>query len=340
MPDYVDTMMYVGDTPWHGIGTPLENPPSIEEAILKASLNWEVVKKPTYVIMDKGTWFDKQEGKFTGHYVTIRSDSKEILGNVGERYTVLQNADAFEPFQPMLDWGFTLETAGSIKDGRKVWILAKAPEEYTVGDDAIHRYVLLYTSHDGSSGNCFRDTLVRVVCNNTLNLALDDKKNSTFEYSLRHTASIKQRVIDLRDRIEESAGNVQKAVGYMNKMYDRLFNQSEAEVYFEHVIPFLAHRGAKSDTELGIYRKDMATPVFEQLMQNYSSGRGNNGKTLWDAYNSVTEYYDHQKNYKDWMAGTQFGKASEYKRRALLYATKIITNDMKHHGQNWITGNS
>lgn len=320
MADLIESMFYVNEIPWHGKGVPLKNPPSIDDGLKLAGLDWKVDKYPTsYQIPHLNSHFS------TGHYVIVRTDNYEVVGNVGERYTPLQNKDAFQPFEPMLDWGYTLETAGSIDNGKRVWILAKAPENLTVGDETILPYVLLYTSHDGSTGNCFRDTLIRVVCNNTLEYALE--KKGSYEYSIRHTTSVKDRIHELRTSIEKSRGNVKEAVTKMNQMMEHPFNENQAGVYFEHVIPFLAHRGAKSDKDLGIKRRDVATPVFEQLINNFHSGRGNNGESLWHAYNAITEYYDHQKEYKDWVKATQFGKASDYKRRAFYMANQILNTN-------------
>jgi|1_EtaG_2_1085319.scaffolds.fasta_scaffold03834_10 phage/plasmid-like protein (TIGR03299 family) len=319
MPAYLDSMMYVGDKPWHNEGTPLGDPPTIPEALEKAGLNWMVCKKPTYYRkrQENGS-YDLTE---TGHYITMRIDTCEPLGNVSQRYEILQNKDAFEPFEPLIDNGFKLETAGSVQDGRKVWILAKAPEKYLVGNDKIDRYILMYTSHDGSAGNCMRDTAIRVVCYNTLMWSLE--KSSNAEYQFRHTASIREKVLDLKDNLTKSEGNFKKAIDQMNRMREVSFTEELAGLYFEAVIPFLQNRGAKSNKELGIVKRDHATPVFDKLIHNFKEGAGNKGETLWDAYNAVTEYYDHQKTYKDWVGSTVFGSAGNYKTTAFQTAQRI-----------------
>ena len=327
MPAYLDSMMYVGEKPWHNEGTPLGDPPTIPEALEKAGLNWTVRKVPTYFhedhrLDDESYVHSMVKEQQTGHYVTYRTDTKEPLGNVSQRYEILQNADAFEPFEPLLDHGFKLETAGSVQEGRKVWIMAKAPEEYLVGDDKIKRYILMYTSHDGSAGNCMRDTAIRVVCYNTLMWSLSKTANA--EYQFRHTSSIKEKVMDLKTNLEKSKGNFKEAIDQMNYMKEVTFNEDLAGLYFESVIPFLRNRGVKSSKELGIVKRDHATPVFNQLINNFKGGRGNKGETLWDAYNAVTEYYDHQKNYKDWVGSTVFGSAANYKTTAFQTAQRIV----------------
>tara|TARA_X000001382_G_scaffold119580_1_gene100489 strand:+ start:639 stop:1640 length:1002 start_codon:yes stop_codon:yes gene_type:complete len=309
MPAYIDTMMYVGETPWHQQGVRLDKPPSIQEALHNAGLTWEVIKIPTqYVVGSDGETMD------TGHYVTVRTDTGKPLGHVSGRYTILQNSEAFDVFEPMLDMGFQIETAGATQGGRKVWLLAKAPEKYLVGDDAIERYALLYTSHDASSGNCFRSTGVRVVCQNTLDFSLS--KKSQYKYKLRHTSSIKERVSNLKSLLQESQGDFKNAMDEMNRFVDKKINDQELDLYFETVIPFLKDRNKESVPEMGIFTRNTAKPVYDKLVSNFRSGRGNKGETLWDAYNAVTEYYTHDKQYTDWVKQTQFGKPYEYKVKA------------------------
>lgn len=331
MPDLVESMFYVGDKPWHGKGIQLENPPTIKEALVSAGLDWEVKKAPTYFhedhkidgeSYDHGMVFEQQ----TGYYATYRTDTKEPLGNVSERYEVMQNEDAFAPFEPMIDWGFTLETAGSIKQGKKIWILAKSPEDYLVGDDKIHRYVFLYTSHDGSSGNCFRDTGVRIVCNNTLSFAISSKM--TFSYQIRHTASMKTKMDDLKDSLVQSKGNFKKAIDALNRFKEYEMNMKQLDKYLETSIPFLKNRDKVSHPD--IPTRNFAKPAYEKMVELFRTGRGNRGKTLWDAYNSVTDYYDHEKQYSDWVNSTQFGAAYDYKVAAfktginMVYAEKPV----------------
>lgn len=315
MPDYIDTMMYVGEMPWHKQGIEVKKAPSIKDAVEHAGLNWKVVKRPTFFlnVLTGLTGYQEKRNDFveSGHWVTVREDTGVPLGNVSKRYEILQNKDAFEPFEPMLDMGFTLETAGAVQGGKKIWVLAKAPNEYTVGDDRINRYVFMFTSHDGSTGNCFRDTMIRIVCYNTLDYALS--KKGTFGYQLKHTESIKQKISDLKKNIAESEGNFRKAIDGMNRFQDMKMNEFLVNEYFETVIPFLKNRDKESIPELGIFVKNKAKPVYDRLMELYQNGRGNKGETLWDAYNAVTEYYTHDKQYKDWVQATQFGKPYDYK---------------------------
>tara|TARA_R110000744_G_scaffold40374_6_gene91602 strand:+ start:1433 stop:2461 length:1029 start_codon:yes stop_codon:yes gene_type:complete len=327
-----DTMFYVGDTPWHKLGIQLEKAPTIKDALIKGNLNWKVVKTPTYYQMSVGntlnTAYEQHSHKMqyvTGHYVTVKSDTNTPLGNVSDKYEVLQNSDAFEPFQTLLDKGYKLETAGAVDKGKKVWILAKKPESVKIGDDTLLQYALLMNSHDGSTPVYLQPTDVRVVCANTLNWALD--KNSNMRFSIRHTTGVNNKLKQVSSIIKNADNNWAQAHEIMNRMYEHKLDQKQAETYFEIVIPYLRNRGFSGKNKLGVTHRDFASPVFSKLQDNFNFGLGNNGKTLWDAYNAITEYFDHHKKHKDWIKGTQFGASAKYKQDAFLYAKRIVDNN-------------
>ena len=335
MPAYIDSMMYLGETPWHGHGVALTKPPSISEALIASGLDWEVEKKPTYMTNDEGLEaIGINSYTETGNYVTVRKDTNTILGHVSERYTILQNKDAFKPFDALLDFGYELVTAGAIEEGKKIWILAKAPEQFKVGDDAIQPYTFLFSSHDGSAGNSLRDTMVRIVCKNTLDLAISRK--STFSYSLKHTKNIKSNVDALIQRIKMSKGNVKLAVEDMNRMHEYKMNPHMLTSYLEDAIPFLKDRHRESMPELGIIVRNTAKPIYEKMVDNFYNGAGNKGETLWDAYNAITQYYTHDKNYKDWVKSTQFGKAYDHKVSAYYIAKSYIESNSINSRGGWV----
>lgn len=320
------TMFYVGDSPWHKLGVRLPNPPTIEEAILHGNLDWKVKKVPTYFNPKTNFGIFEPTAKTpTGHYVTIRKDitgNWYPLGHVSGRYEVLQNIDAFAPFKVLLDHGYSLETAGAVENGKRVWILARKPSYHMVGDDKLLQYALLMNSHDGSTPVFLQPTDIRVVCKNTLDWSLNGDR--TMRFSIRHTTGVNKRLKAVSKILDKADTNWAKAHDIMNKMHDHKIDEKQAEVYFEAVIPFLRNRGMTGKNELGITHRDIATPVFDQLNHNFKYGAGNKGETLWDAYNAITEYYDHQKTYKDWVKGAVFGKASEYKKNAFKYASRIV----------------
>jgi phage/plasmid-like protein (TIGR03299 family) len=160
-----DSMFSVRATPWHGLGAVLDRPPaSVAEAIEAAGLSWSVVKKP--LVIDRGPDWQLdvlRYKKLHGYYATVRQDTDDELGVVGERYRIVQNHEAFAFVDQLLGSAIHFETAGSLHGGRRVWVLATLPEHVEVGGDAVWPYVLLMNSHDGSTAVIAATTPIRVV---------------------------------------------------------------------------------------------------------------------------------------------------------------------------------
>jgi len=316
-----ENMVYFGETPWHELGTKLEEADRADsKKVLEASgLDFEVKKIQTTIEVPG------QEPMETGHFCTYRMEDNKpvILGNVGDRYEILQNEDAFAPFDnALLDFGYQYETAGAIANGRKIWILAKNGS-FQVGDDTIDKYMFLHNSHDGSSCVTLRPTPIRVVCNNTLNLALD--RSTSRKLSVRHTSSIKDNLDEVTKALQVAEGNFDGAVEHMNKMNE--LKNFDIVAYFEAVLPKLKLRRNHMPelTKKGREKVDHKQDTFDQLLVNFETGKGNKGETLWDAYNAVTEYVDHQKyaGHSDWVKATQFGWGSTIKENAFAIASEL-----------------
>jgi phage/plasmid-like protein (TIGR03299 family) len=160
-------MAYVGDTPWHGLGDKLEAGAPIGKWLKAAGMDWKVERAPVQFM--EQTW-DKQ-------HVMYRSDNKTPLGIVGSEYRIVQPAEVLEFFKDLTEeYGYVLETAGTMYDGRRYWALARTGQTLTLpGNDIIGGYLLLATSADGTMATTAKPTTVRVVCNNTLQMSLRGK---------------------------------------------------------------------------------------------------------------------------------------------------------------------
>ena len=177
----VETMFYTRQRPWHGLGTYITEAPCSEDALRLAGLDWGVEQHSIYTCGEK----------VDGYKANVRSTDGKVLGIVTNRYQVVQNKDAFAFTDALLGEGVTYETAGSLMEGRKVWMLARMPREYMIAGDRISPYLVFTNSHDGSGSVRVAITPIRVVCNNTLNLALNTAKRS---WSMIHTGNVQEKL--------------------------------------------------------------------------------------------------------------------------------------------------
>jgi phage/plasmid-like protein (TIGR03299 family) len=162
-----ETMFRV--TPWAGMGNAITEAPNSAEAIKLAGLDWEVKQQPSFIMID-----DKPVK--TGDIINYRDSDNSILGTVKDRYQVVQNHEAFEFTDALIENGDArYETAGSLFGGKVVWMLAKLPSDSVLGDE-MDRFLLFSNSHDGSRAVTVTTTNIRVWCSNTLNMALANAK--------------------------------------------------------------------------------------------------------------------------------------------------------------------
>lgn len=183
----VETMFSVRNTPWHGLGTIIQNAVNSEEALKLAGLDWNVTQSKIIV---QGTL---QE--LSGYYANIRESDGRILGVVTDKYKIVQNKDAFAFTDELLGGGdVKYETAGSLASGRRVWMLARM-EGRMMTDEKVDPYLVFTNSHDGTGAIRVAITPIRVVCQNTLNLALASAKR---HWSCVHTGEIDAKMEDAK----------------------------------------------------------------------------------------------------------------------------------------------
>lgn len=185
----VETMFYVREKPWHGLGTQVKEAPTSSEALIYAGLNWQVTQEDVYT---------ENGRKIFGYKVNTRSTDETALGIVSDRYKVVQNEDAFRFTDDLLGEGVVYETAGALQGGRKVWMMARMSEKYIIAGDEITPYMVVMNSHDGSSGIKVAMTPIRVVCQNTLNLALNTAKRI---WTTKHTENVMSRVYEAKETL-------------------------------------------------------------------------------------------------------------------------------------------
>jgi len=185
----VETMFSVREKPWHGLGTIVMEAPTSADALRLAGLNWNVVQEPIYTDFNE---------RIKGYKANVRDSDRKVLGVVSDRYKVVQNTDAFSFTDELLGKGVRYETAGSLQEGKKVWLLARLPREYMIAGERISPYLVFSNTHDGSGSVKVAITPVRVVCNNTLNLALSTAKRS---FSIIHMGNIQDKIQEAKDTL-------------------------------------------------------------------------------------------------------------------------------------------
>ena len=186
----VETMMYVREKPWHGLGTRVEEAPTSADALRIAGLDWTVEQKELTVA---------ESGLVIPNYkANVRSTDGKVLGVVTDRYKIVQNTEAFSFTDNLIGGDVRYETAGSLAGGKKIWLLARLPETEVAGDKT-ETYLCFSNTHDGTGAVRVCATPVRVVCQNTLNIALGQARRS---WSMVHTGNISEKVMEAQHCLE------------------------------------------------------------------------------------------------------------------------------------------
>lgn len=308
-------MAYVGKPAWHGLGHELELGASIETWCEVAGLNWEA--KRSQVLFETSQGIQKGESN-----VIYRSDTLKELGVVTERYKIVQPKDVLEFYRDLVSvQGWNLEVAGSLDGGKRVWALAKTDAGFSVHgtQDRVNTYLLLATSFDGTLATVGKFTSVRVVCQNTLTLSLND--NSLAKVSVPHSANFNP------ERVKESLGIYETATetfkGKANLLANRKVSDSEALTFIKNVI---AGKDAKVD-ELSTRTANTIKMIFKGFS---GSGMGASMSTaegtLWGAVNAITEYTNHQygNTSNNRLRSVWFGQNDKLNQDALDLALEMI----------------
>ena len=269
------SLMYVGETPWHSLGTRLDRPATAEEAIQAPHLDFTVEK-----FRLKATPNDLP---VESHFATVRTDTMEVLGVVGSRYEPIQNKDAFTTFDALVGEGEAIyHTAGVLGKGERIWLLAKLPDYIRVnGNDIVEKYLLLVNSHDGSSTVRVKLTPIRVVCENTLSLALSGAEQ---EVHIRHTLNAKEKLKEAHEILGLTNKLYMQLDAIFNRMSETRIRQQELTDYVKAVFPVNPESKDQS------WVKKVHDTIFE--LAESGEGAEISKCTLWGAYNAVTEYVD------------------------------------------------
>ena len=287
----VETMFYTRQKPWHGLGTMVQEAPTSKDALILAGLDWQVIQKP--IITQDGI-------PISGFKANLRETDNRVLGVVTDRYRTIQNHDAFAFTDSLLGEGVTYETAGSLQNGRRVWVLAKLPQRYIISGDEITPYLVFMNAHDGTGAIKAAMTPIRVVCQNTLNLALHTAKRS---WSTNHMGEIYGKLQDARDSLlyaEQYMTELGKTIDTLNRQ--KLSDQQVYE-YIDLLFPLIDNPTQQQMKNLRKMKEDVLKRYFEAPDLQYV------GKNAYRFINAVSDFATHAKplrersNYRESLFG-------------------------------------
>lgn len=305
---------FVGDTPWHGLGSPLTRGATMTTWKKEAGLNWNVEGAPVEFTDDQG-----KGHQITDKQVLYRSDTQEALGVVGHNYKIVQPGEIIDFYEDLVDkFGFALNTAGSLKGGRIIWALAETGEKFKLGrKDEVNGFMLLSTSNDKTMATRAMFTSVRVVCNNTLSWALRDAKSAI---SVTHAAEFDH--IDVKEQLgiyKSSWGDFHNMAKDMSK---RKLKDDEALNFLGTIF---AKRGKQAEDML---ETKTVKAVFDLYKGNAKGSEfASSCDTVWGLVNGVTEYLDHHrgKDPSSRLVNAWFKGGASIKTKAMEQAVELIS---------------
>tara|TARA_R110002020_G_scaffold126759_1_gene284644 strand:+ start:544 stop:1488 length:945 start_codon:yes stop_codon:yes gene_type:complete len=310
----VEKMVFAGATPWHGLGTEINQDVGFWEAFQLAGLDWQVDTKPLFT----------SSGEKVSHRAAYRVSDDRILGIVGKRWTPLQNRDAFEIFEPMVDAGdLKIHTAGSLRNGERIWALCQINQDNSevVAGDEIAKFVLLSNGHDGKLAVHFGFTPIRVVCANTEAMARNSAASKLIR--VRHNRFVKRNVQDVRDVMNLANQEFEASAEVYRYLASKSINTQDLQSYIKIVLG----ADGKGEDDISTRTKN----IILQVTDLFENGKGTDivgvRGTYWGAYNAVTEYLNYSKGRtsNNRMDSLWFGQNGSMSRKALDQAVALAS---------------
>ena len=305
---------------WHGLGQILPNIMTASEAIEAAGLNYEIEKRPIYTHDENG----EKSKQLGGFFATVRADTDTPLGIVGQNYAVVQNRDCFGFFDAIVGEGAAVyETAGVLGNGERIFITAKLPDQIIVGNDCIDNYLFLTTSHDGTAGIRAAFTPTRIVCANTLALALKDGKHMVH---IKHTTNASY----LLDQAHTLMNITKKQIGGLEETFNAMRKVKVSDQLLQDLI-FATFQTTDGITieEASTQLKGTVANVVEYHFNHDTQATAETKGTLYGFVNAVTGYFQNGKSWKSpekKLISTIDGNAAETNNRAFNIALQVLEN--------------
>ena len=310
-----DKMVYFGQKPWHNLGIEMPNLMTASEAYTTA-FGWYVKSEPIYIkVGDQFVEADKS------YRANVRSDTNDVLGVVSDQYQIVQPIEAFSFFDEvtMDPNGPKYVTAGSLKGGKKMWLLAKMPNFINICDeDKYEEYILLYNSFDGSTGVQMLWTPIRVVCNNTLTWALNRAGDANI-YKAKHFLNSVQ-VTKAQDFLGILRNNQQELKELSLQLLNTPCSTDRAIEFYSQLFPDAAIAKMPNQKSTGPVLKIM------DLWENPNDFKSMYG-TAYYALNQLTDFIDHHgsfRNQESRMENIMYGAKAELKQKAMDLAIEMF----------------
>jgi phage/plasmid-like protein (TIGR03299 family) len=301
-----DKLFYVGEKPWHGIGTEVKEALTASEAIIQAGLGWNVEGRNVY----------DQEGRELADYQAVtRQDTGDVFQVCKKSYTPVQNTEAFKIFDEVTGTGMAkYEVAGSLQAGRKIWMLARVPFDFKVGGrDQVNSYITLINGHDGSLALQMYQTPIRVVCMNTLRASLSSRTNVA---RAKHTRS------GARNFTSRAQAILEQARTYFQEFAKSAQAMAEKEMKSLEIDSFLYQLFEVDPKASRAEIPGRTWNMMEDMKRLAYKGKGNAefAGTAWAVYNGVTEYIDHERATRgaddNRLASSWLGSGADLRERA------------------------
>lgn len=280
MPAEVETMMYTREKPWHGLGTMVAEAPTSADALRLAGLDWTVDQRPVYL--------ENAAVPVPNYKANVRDRDGKVLGIVTDRYQVVQNADAFSWTDELIGGDVRYETAGSLREGKKIWLLAKMPAAKVAGDD-VEPYLCFSNTHDGSVAVKVCMTPVRVVCNNTLNLALSSAKRS---WAMKHVGDMTAKLDEARRTLELADRYMMHLDGAALQLANVTVTDEKLEKILSEMFPLKEDATERQKNTVKAVKDEFMICYF---MPDLAKFRG----TGWGVVNAMADMVDHSRPRRD-----------------------------------------
>jgi phage/plasmid-like protein (TIGR03299 family) len=332
MSHLIDTMAYTGQTPWHQLGHALPKKQSIDVWANAAGMQWKIQETPVrYMAIGEDNALYGEALEFPEQKVLYRSDTHAALSVVSQRYKVVQPQEVLEFYRDLSEVaGFELETAGVLKAGRRFWALARTGKSACLkGNDVVHSYLLLATSCDGTLATMAIPTSVRVVCNNTLAMALQSASANGNAGSIKVPHSTQFNAQAVKRQLGIAVGQWDSFMYRMKTLAERKVKTHEAMNYFLKVICQTDPLGEGGGSGLSGLANERALKKVQALFEGHGRGAELQAAkgTAWGLLSAVTEFVDHEKQARSQdnrLDSAWFGQGAALKHRALEHALQLV----------------